>query len=272
MGKTLDRIDWRTVADENIEAPEWNAVIEELKELYGEPTPPKQGCRYRTTPMDTTWWIEGSVRIYFMDPDTGAPRKLYLREAAEVEPSKAWQEVWQLIKATYGIDLWGDISPAHYCLRACVPSQINWCATKYTNQTLHNVHKADISSAFPYEATKRLPTLVNSKVVYGKCPQPTSEYPFVFGSNGRLVFLEEDGSIIDTANLFKSRFYINPTKHLFARDTVAAANHYQVPLFDYWLVCKATEGLGRVFEPLYARKQQGDKVAKAIMNYFIGYC
>lgn len=137
---------------------------------------------------------------------------------------------------------------------------------------LQDVHKADISSAFPYEATKRLPTLTDSRVVYGKRPAPTSDYPFVFGSDGSMVFLEEDGTIIDTDKIIHSRFYPDAFKCKLSRDTVAKANGYEVPVFDYWLVCKATEGLGKVFEQLYARKQQGDKVAKAIMNYFLGYC
>lgn len=179
------------------------------------------------------------------------------------------------IEEVYGAtmnQIWGYYGWEFYGLRACVTPQLCWCAQKYTNKILDHVYKADISSAFPFEACKRLPTLVGSKDVFER-PMPDENFPFVFGSDGSLVFLEEDGSIIDTYDINSSPYRGNLDKIIKNQLDVAKENHYpRLPHGrPFWTKCPAGPSLAQVMEPLYAAKQQGDPVAKSIMNWFIGY-
>ena len=57
-------------------------------------------------------------------------------------------------------------------------------------------------------------------------PIPDETYPFVFGSDGSLVFLEEDGSIIDTTSINSSRYRGNMDKIIKNQFDVAKENHY----------------------------------------------
>ena len=106
-----------------------------------------------------------------------------------------------------------------------MPTQISWHNKTYANKIISGITKADISSAFPYEATKRLPTLVGAQVVSER-PYPTTEFPFVFGGNGRLIFLEEDGTIIDTDVLRASPFYGSLLREEGRQNKTAKENNY----------------------------------------------
>lgn len=174
------------------------------------------------------------------------------------------------IEEVYGAtmnQIWGYYGWEFYGLRACVTPQLCWCAQKYTNKVLDHVYKADISSAFPFEACKRLPTLVGSKDVFER-PMPDENFPFVFGSDGSLVFLEEDGSIIDTYDINSSSYRGNLDKIIKNQLDVAKENHYpRLPHGrPFWMKCPAGPSLAQVMEPLYQAKQAGDPVAKSIMN------
>lgn len=134
---------------------------------------------------------------------------------------------------------------------------------------IDNIYKADVSSAFPYEACKRLPTLIDCKVIYSYDVQPTEEYPFVFFNNGRLLFLEEDGTIVDTQTF--GQYYNWAMASLNYRNR---RMQYDYPTYEHecCLCCKAGPSLQSIMEEIYEEKKHGDKHAKLLMNRFIGYC
>ena len=70
MTKLTTRINWEDYPIETINCVQWNELVTRLETELGPQTRPKPGCRYKTTVKDTTWWIEGTDKIYFFDPDT----------------------------------------------------------------------------------------------------------------------------------------------------------------------------------------------------------
>lgn len=170
-------------------------------------------------------------------------------------------------------EIWGYFDCSLWGLRKCVTPQISWSASKYNNLPLEHIYKADISSAFPYEACKRLPTLIGSHIVF-KRPEPDAAFPFVFGSDGSLIFMEEDGTMIDTNFINQSIFRGDLGRITLHHLEVALSNNYPKLPFDrpFWLKCPAGQSLEAVMRPLYEAKQQGDATAKQIMNQFIGCC
>ena len=275
MTKLTTRINWEDYPVEAINCAQWNELVARLEKEFGPQTKPKPGCRYKTTIKDTTWWIEGTDKIYFFDPDTCWPRRVWCGPQNQINPTICWNELRQRIQQEYGKgmeEVWGKFDSSLWALRCCVPSQISWSASKYHNLPLEHIYKADISSAFPYEACKRLPTLIGSHMVTDERPMPDKDFPFVFGSDGSLIFIEEDGTIIDTNSIVSSRFYGSQAKYLAHQAKVAADNNYKPLSFSFWLKCPAGPSLAKVMEPLYAAKQAGDETAKQIMNQFIGFC
>lgn len=271
MSKSNFRVSWEYIPIEEIPIEEYQAFYSMLE---GECSPPKRGCRHLTAIRQLNYYVRDGV-LCCLDPITGKPRRLRpVEQKTEVESWKAWNILRYRIMNTYGRDmkgLWGEMPREWWWLKRCVPTQISWYNKIYANQVVCGITKADISSAFPYEATKRLPTLIGAEVVSER-PYPTTAFPFVFGGNGRLIFLEEDGTIIDTDVLRASPFYGSLLREEGRQNKTAKENNY-VPLSSsFWLKCPAGPSLAQVMEPLYTAKQQGDPAAKAIMNIFIGFC
>lgn len=233
--------------------------------------------------MTFNWYIQDKV-LYYFDIEKVAPRRIYAceeweqkeKERLKQEPSPMddFMEMCRRIKKHFGkgiTDIWGCADKFLWSFVKCVPSQISWYNTAYSNTFLDNIYKADVSSAFPYEASKRLPTLIDHKIVYSYDVEPTPDYPFVFFNNGRVVFLEEDGTIIDSEEFKSSKYY----------NTMAAEYNYELkqtmynyPSFeeDMCLCCKAGPSLKSVMEELYEEKKSGNQHAKLLMNRPIGYC
>lgn len=251
--------------------------------MEGKQTPPKPGAYYRTDLRSFNWYVKDKV-LYYFDTDELAFRKIRACEdweqkekerlGQEPTPIDDFKNICCRIKQFFGkgiTDIWGCADKFLWGFVKCVPSQISWYNTAYSNDFLDDIYKADVSSAFPYEACKRLPTLVGHKIIYSYDVEPTEEYPFVFFNNGRVLFLEEDGTIVDSED-FKSSLYYN---------TMAAENNYKLrktmynyPSFkeDVCLCCKAAPSLQAIMEEIYEEKKHGDKHAKLLMNRFIGCC
>ena len=70
-------------------------------------------------------------------------------------------------------------------VKNCVISPFDYCNEYFTNRKI-KVYKADVSSAYPFELTKSLPTFHDCKKVEGRV-EPTAEYPFAFYINSRHV-------------------------------------------------------------------------------------
>lgn len=70
-------------------------------------------------------------------------------------------------------------------VKKCVISPFDYCNDHFTNRKI-KVYKADVSSAYPFELTKSLPTFHDCKRINGRV-EPTKEYPFAFYIKSRHV-------------------------------------------------------------------------------------
>lgn len=128
----------------------------------------------------------------------------------------------------------------------CIPKPLNY--GRINPEPQFSFYKADVSSAYSYEATKALPTVKGSKVVPGVA-KPTPDFPFAFYPNeGQLAIYGE-------------------SKHLF-----------DIPLTaTYTLLCpKCQYSLKPIFDELYTKKEaattpEEKQYYKDIMNYFVGW-
>ena len=166
--------------------------------------------------------------------------------------------------------MFGKVTTDYYdFIRTCVPSQISWSDYDISGITLLNCNKADISSAFPFEASKSLPDFRYHKE-YCEYVMPTQEYPFAFYDNGGLCFIEEDGTVIDTRQWDRS--YYSLERQYNSRKQTSRERNYVNSLFaPKTILCKKScYNLAAVFRKLYDLRKD-DKIAKATMNMSIGY-
>ena len=166
--------------------------------------------------------------------------------------------------------MFGKVTTDYYdFIRTCVPSQISWSDYDISGITLLNCNKADISSAFPFEASKSLPDFRYHKE-YCEYVMPTQEYPFAFYDNGGLCFIEENGTVIDTRQWDRS--YYSLERQYNSRKQTSRERNYVNSLFaPKTILCKRScYNLAAVFRKLYDLRKD-DKIAKATMNMSIGY-
>ena len=167
-------------------------------------------------------------------------------------------------------EMFGKVRTDYYdFIRTCVPSQISWSDYDISGIILLNCNKADISSAFPFEASKSLPDFRYHKE-YCEYVMPTQEYPFAFYDNGGLCFIEEDGTVIDTRQWDRS--YYSLERQYNSRKQTSRERNYVNSLFaPKTILCKKScYNLAAVFRKLYDLRKD-DKIAKATMNMSIGY-
>ena len=166
--------------------------------------------------------------------------------------------------------MFGKVTTDYYdFIRTCVPSQISWSDYDISGITLLNCNKADISSAFPFEASKSLPDFRYHKECY-EYVMPTQEYPFAFYDNGGLCFIEEDGTVIDTRQWDRS--YYSLERQYNSRKQTSRERNYVNSLFapKTILFKKSCYNLAAVFRKLYDLRKD-NPIAKATMNMSIGY-
>ena len=251
---------------------EFNKKVDQQK---GPKTPPKPDCKHLTTIRDFNWNLDPDGVLEYYEPEIGWYRRIKFNPDGGkdgLNPMENFKIVRAMIKKKMNkpmSDIWGYATKDLWGFVKCVPSQISWFNMSMARQFIDNIYKADVSSAFPYEASKRLPTLADHKIVYSYDVEPTEEYPFVFFKNGRLLFLEEDGTIVDTQTFGE---YYNWT--MYSLNYRNRSMQYDYPKYeqDCCLCCKAGPSLKEVMEEIYERKKQGDENAKLLMNTFIGYC
>ncbi len=146
-------------------------------------------------------------------------------------------------------------------IKKCVPVQIQYLCEDYIGKMLtRGVYKADVSSAFPTQMMKDLPTLHGSQELRGRI-EPNEEYPFAFYTKSRHI-KTLDG--YDTKAL-KSQYFLDYYK---CDDSIRDRE-------ETTILCKKMdkedqEALSKAFRDLYDhRKEVTDN--KFIMNAAIGY-
>lgn len=149
-----------------------------------------------------------------------------------------------------------DEKKYHYELEQCnaaLPAVID-CDYLCKHILLEGVYKADISSAYPYELTKPLPTTVG---MIGPISGQAGIFP------GFVTYWTKSGHIlaedVDTRSLVEHPLYQN--FHKFKDIPAEEEVSYLLPLSKY--------SLAPIMEKLYNGRKQNEK-NKGIMNSFIG--
>lgn len=179
------------------------------------------------------------------------PKRYYVRTTApHVESTTSGGEVLKEIsnrfKKRYGLTL-KEAFGYSTITKNCIPKPLNETTKdkKVSYEVLYPFYKIDASSAYSFEASKSLPTMIDHKIVEGYAA-PTEEYPFAFYlEEGTMAILNE----LDT---------------------------HPIAMAKQTLLCKASPySLKPIFEEIYAEKE-GTKDAvekqfyKDLMNFFVG--
>lgn len=221
-----------------------------------------------------TWCInvtkDKGVLIRVVDDDGAKQYCFNVNQASrdDVErPSgaKAYQYVESFFNEFYGNkkSLFQAFSAIKYKkeyneIKLCVPKPINFMLKKAEGKKLDHCWKADVSSAYPFEGTKKLPTLEGCQKFKGT-KKPTKDFPFAFYTKSHHIAIYNE---LDTHNWANYKEYYTLYEEQFD-DNVE----------DETILCKESSySLKPVFDSIYQKKLNGESMAKFGMNAFIGFC
>ena len=142
-------------------------------------------------------------------------------------------------------------------IKHCVPKQIAYILNYTKGRIVDKAYKADVSSAFPSQMKKDLPTLHDCQVISGRS-NPSEEYPFAFYTkSGHIKIYNE----LDTRNM-KNRYYSFYDEVY--DDSIKAED-------EITILCKKSEyKLDKEFDYMYSQRKV-DINQKMYMNACIGY-
>ena len=150
--------------------------------------------------------------------------------------------------------------PLYSLIKLCVPVQIQFMNVGYRGQIVDSVYKADVSSAFPTQIMKDLPTLHGSIVVPGRA-EPSEKYPFAFYVNSHHI-KTFDGYDSHEMNCWYYREYYK------CDDNVNDAD--EITILCPKMSEKYHDALAKAFEDCYIHRKDDD-FNKFVMNAAIGY-
>ena len=170
-----------------------------------------------------------------------------------------YEKVNELFKKQYGISIFNAFSGRKYRkiyfnVKKCVPKQPHYFVE--TN-VIDKGFKADVSSAFPAQAIKNLPTFKDCIQVEGRV-DPTEEYPFAFYLNSHHIKILNE---LDSHD-FENKFYMEYYDKMY--------NDFVPDNKEITLLCKKSEySFDKIFKKLYKERKINTE-NKKIMNAFIG--
>jgi hypothetical protein len=209
-----------------VEHSQWNAIVKSMnlqKENTGAWTPTKNWFR-------NSWQVieRGNfLQLYHLDENLQQHRYgTYLdpnkntEDADQVSGRQSYSEINTLFKQSNKIKIteaFGTLPKSWNIERQCCKSCTNivWHNEEYAENVFgYGCYKADISSAFPYNALGKLPD-ANTRLVVDEIVEPTNEYEFAFYDNGDVAIYDE----LDTKDehyhnhiLCRSKWSQKPTK------------------------------------------------------------
>ena len=150
--------------------------------------------------------------------------------------------------------------PYYSLIKLCVPVQIQFMNVGYKGQIVEGVYKADVSSAFPTQIMRDLPTLHGSIDVPGRV-EPSEKFPFAFYVNSHHI-KTLDGYDSHEMNCYYYREYYKCDDSIKDED-------------EHTILCpkmsdKYHEALAKAFEDCYNHRKD-DNFNKFVMNAAIGY-
>ena len=143
----------------------------------------------------------------------------------------------------------------YWLIKKCVPCPVNYAEEDALDQFRANVFKGDVSSCYPFELSKSLPTLFDYKRVPGRVPA-NEEYPFAFHL--------ADGSV-EILNEFDSAYFYDRPEYKYKNN--------ETELADETILCHACDdySLSEVIKILYSQRRAHPEY-KDWMNLFVGFC
>ena len=244
-------------ADPNLHemSPSEKSVVRRISYFYNrfmviEPSP---SCSEIRVVMDRGQGVEAIRYKYIatLQSEEDLNESLTGGEAYEILDRMFAREHHRSIFKAYTAQKYKDLFPK---LKKCVPSQPHYAKRC---EIMDHGYKADVSSCFPAELSKSLPTLNGSIIVDGRV-DPSEEYPFAFYlESHHLAILDE----FDTKEL-RTKWYDNYYAKIY--DDLVPEKYEKTLLCP---ACKYT--FKNVMRELYDhRKQHAEN--KDIMNKTIG--
>lgn len=149
--------------------------------------------------------------------------------------------------------------PLYSLIKLCVPVQIQFMNVGYKGQIVEGVYKADVSSAFPTQIMRDLPTLHGSILVPGRV-EPSERYPFAFYPNSHHIkTLHYDSHEL---NCWYYREYYKCDDSIKDED--------EVTILCPKMSDRYHDALAKAFEDCYNHRKD-DQFNKFVMNAAIGF-
>ena len=145
-------------------------------------------------------------------------------------------------------------------IKNCVPVQIQFMNPGYRGKIVEGVYKADVSSAFPTQIVRDLPTLHGRIVVPGRA-EPSEKYPFAFYTKSNHI-RTLDGYDSHDLNCWYYREYYKCDDNVKDED--------EVTILCPKMSEKYHDALAKAFEDCYNHRNE-DPFYKFLMNACIGY-
>lgn len=283
----MRNIDWKAVPFEEVDFKGWNDVISMLRGW-------NYSCSFITRNSNSQMKITSVPKLlnsyfiqairnnhyailFFFDIEKECFRKLRFSTRPNVEAEITITGMGSIAYRTMSKEFLNNNKTAetfvkafngnngHYrrAIKNCVPAPITFCKELivkffYSN----NFYKADVSSCFPYEASKTLPDLSKAILKDGRV-EPSKEYPFAFYLNSHHIKIYNE---LDTRELLKSKFY-NPSVMI---DGTQRYKNVSDEDEKTLLLPVSKYTLKKELEKFYEIRKI-DANAKLIMNSFIGY-
>lgn len=150
---------------------------------------------------------------------------------------------------------------AQYTLiKGCVPVQIQFMNVGYKGKIVEGVFKADVSSAFPTQIIRDLPTLHGSITVSGRV-EPSEEYPFAFYTKSHHIKTLDGYDSHDLKSWYYREYYKCDDR---------VKDEDEVTILCPKMSEKYHTALSKAFEDCYNHRKD-DSFNKFIMNATIGY-
>ena len=149
--------------------------------------------------------------------------------------------------------------PLYSLIKGCVPVQIQFMNVGYKGKIVEGVFKADVSSAFPTQIMRDLPTIHGSILVPGRV-EPSEKYPFAFYVNSHHI-KTLDGYDSHEMNCWFYREYYK------CDDSI---KDDEMTILCPKMSDKYHDALAKAFEDCYNHRKD-DNFNKFVMNASIGY-
>lgn len=153
-----------------------------------------------------------------------------------------------------------EYRPEYSLIKGCVPVQIQFMNVGYKGKIVEGVYKADVSSAFPTQIMRDLPTLHGRIIVPGRV-EPSEKYPFAFYVNSHHI-KTLDGYNSHEMNCWYYRDYYKCDDSIKDED--------EITILCPKMSEKYHDALAKAFEDCYNHRKE-DSFNKFVMNAAIGF-